>query len=234
MDSAEDLFCSQYYEDCFKPYRIVFGLFAVFTPSPLSNTTHILGFYRKDACVDFSKKEIQLMTFLLPNLIEAFRLNLLNSFKPAQSNLLNTHESIHNSQLKACATMDNSGLVLEADDRFITLMEELGLLVGGELLLDFSLDELPVVREFNNLSISISKTAQGVCVEAIQSSIFTKLSKRKREICQLLIMGLTDKEIGRELGVSHNTVSNHLKDIYRMLGVASRPEAIANLSKHEV
>jgi DNA-binding CsgD family transcriptional regulator len=61
------------------------------------------------------------------------------------------------------------------------------------------------------------------------AALIRQLSKRKREICQQLVKGLTDKEIGRELGISHNTVSNHLKDSYKLLEVSCRPAAIAYL-----
>lgn len=57
------------------------------------------------------------------------------------------------------------------------------------------------------------------------------LSNRQKEVCHLLEAGLTDKAIGKKLGISHHTVSNHLKSIYKLLNVQSRPAAIASLSK---
>jgi LuxR family maltose regulon positive regulatory protein len=37
---------------------------------------------------------------------------------------------------------------------------------------------------------------------------------------------LSEREIGRELYLSHNTIHTHTRSIYRKLGVSSRNEAI--------
>ena len=42
---------------------------------------------------------------------------------------------------------------------------------------------------------------------------------------RLLSGGLSEREIGRELFLSFNTVHSHVKSIYRKLGVSSRAEA---------
>ena len=44
---------------------------------------------------------------------------------------------------------------------------------------------------------------------------------------RLLRSGLTEREIGRELYLSFNTVHSHVKAVYRKLGVSSRAEAVA-------
>jgi LuxR family maltose regulon positive regulatory protein len=52
------------------------------------------------------------------------------------------------------------------------------------------------------------------------------LSDRERTVLRLLGSGLTEREIGRELYLSFNTVHSHVKAIYRKLGVSSRAEAV--------
>jgi LuxR family maltose regulon positive regulatory protein len=37
---------------------------------------------------------------------------------------------------------------------------------------------------------------------------------------------LSEREIGRELYLSHNTIHSHTRSIYRKLGVSSRKEAL--------
>ena len=37
---------------------------------------------------------------------------------------------------------------------------------------------------------------------------------------------LSERDIGRELYLSHNTVHSHTKSIYRKLGVSSRRQAV--------
>ena len=43
---------------------------------------------------------------------------------------------------------------------------------------------------------------------------------------QLLTSDLSERDIGHELYVSHNTVHSHVRSIYRKLGVSSRAHAL--------
>ncbi len=52
------------------------------------------------------------------------------------------------------------------------------------------------------------------------------LSERELTVLRLLRSGLTERDIGRELYLSFNTVHSHVKAIYRKLGVSSRAAAI--------
>jgi two-component system nitrate/nitrite response regulator NarL len=48
------------------------------------------------------------------------------------------------------------------------------------------------------------------------------LTKREHQIIQVLAEGITNKEIGRRLGLTEGTVKVHLHRIYRKLGIANR------------
>jgi len=50
------------------------------------------------------------------------------------------------------------------------------------------------------------------------------LSEREREVCILLIQGLTNQEIGDRLFISPGTVKNHVYNIYEKTGVKNRVE----------
>jgi DNA-binding NarL/FixJ family response regulator len=52
------------------------------------------------------------------------------------------------------------------------------------------------------------------------------LTPRQSEVLRLLIDGQSNKQIGRELGLSESTVKSHLASIYERLGVASRTQAV--------
>lgn len=55
-----------------------------------------------------------------------------------------------------------------------------------------------------------------------------KLSDRQRQ-CVLLSATMTDKEIGRELGVSPGTVNKHIQEAMERLGVNTRKNALRAL-----
>ena len=48
------------------------------------------------------------------------------------------------------------------------------------------------------------------------------LTRREREIVFALAEGLSNKNIGRQLGLSEGTVKGHLHNIYTKLGVKNR------------
>jgi DNA-binding NarL/FixJ family response regulator len=52
------------------------------------------------------------------------------------------------------------------------------------------------------------------------------LTGRELEVLQLAARGLTNRAIGRELGISSRTVQGHLANIYGKLCVSSRTEAV--------
>jgi LuxR family transcriptional regulator, maltose regulon positive regulatory protein len=58
-------------------------------------------------------------------------------------------------------------------------------------------------------------------------AVGAELSERELTVLRLLNGGLSEREIGRELYVSFNTVHSHVKSVYRKLGASSRAEAIA-------
>ena len=47
------------------------------------------------------------------------------------------------------------------------------------------------------------------------------MTKRERDVAELVAEGLTDKEIARELGISENTVGAHVAHIAKRLDITS-------------
>ena len=56
------------------------------------------------------------------------------------------------------------------------------------------------------------------------------LTETEQRVAQELAGGVTDKEIARNLSVSHNTIRFHLKNIYKKLGVSNRTQAVQKLN----
>jgi DNA-binding NarL/FixJ family response regulator len=54
---------------------------------------------------------------------------------------------------------------------------------------------------------------------------YLPLSAREMEVLNLVTRGLSNKEIARSLGISHQTVKNHVTAILRKLGVEDRTQA---------
>jgi two-component system response regulator DegU len=54
---------------------------------------------------------------------------------------------------------------------------------------------------------------------------FQPLSKREMEVLSFVTRGLSNKEIAASLGISHQTVKNHVTAILRKLGVEDRTQA---------
>jgi DNA-binding NarL/FixJ family response regulator len=51
------------------------------------------------------------------------------------------------------------------------------------------------------------------------------LTSRERQVLQLIVDGLSDKEIASALSISARTVSNHVSGMLAKLGVSSRTAA---------
>lgn len=61
--------------------------------------------------------------------------------------------------------------------------------------------------------------------DAEQEEQKSLLSPREREVLGQLARGISIATIAQELGISHHTVGDHVKNIYRKLNIASRAEA---------
>jgi DNA-binding NarL/FixJ family response regulator len=55
---------------------------------------------------------------------------------------------------------------------------------------------------------------------------FAQLTPREREVLELIASGLSNQAIAAKLGLSTNTISNHISSIFGKLQVGSRAEAI--------
>jgi DNA-binding NarL/FixJ family response regulator len=61
---------------------------------------------------------------------------------------------------------------------------------------------------------------------------YTPLSPREMEILQFVTRGLSNKEIASRLGISHQTVKNHMTAILHKLDVEDRTQAAVYALRH--
>lgn len=57
------------------------------------------------------------------------------------------------------------------------------------------------------------------------------LTKREKEVFELLIVNQTTSEIAEKLGISEKTVRNHISNAMQKLGVKGRASAVVELLK---
>lgn len=57
------------------------------------------------------------------------------------------------------------------------------------------------------------------------------LTKREKEVFELLITNKTTKDIALELDISEKTVRNHISNVMQKLGVKGRSSAVIELLK---
>ncbi len=101
----------------------------------------------------------------------------------------------------------------------------------GYLLKNVSADELAEVIR------SVHAGLRTLAPEAVEALIQTgeeatlapghDLTSREREVLALLVDGLSNPDIARQLGVSRSTIKSHVSHILGKLGVTSRAEAIS-------
>jgi two-component system NarL family response regulator len=68
----------------------------------------------------------------------------------------------------------------------------------------------------------------------VKRRLSPQLSEKEYEVLSLLVQGLRNKEIAKQLHITQNTVKNHLVKIFDKLGVQSRSEAVARAIKEKL
>lgn len=67
---------------------------------------------------------------------------------------------------------------------------------------------------------------QRIRMELPATASLERLTERQRDIVRWLAQGLSNKEIGRHLGISPTTVKTHLQNIYERVGVSGRSHLV--------
>ncbi len=111
------------------------------------------------------------------------------------------------------------------DQGTISSMEHFQELSPRSLLVSLiSFDNPTKLRSlFSNL---ILETAIGKTIASDSLDDVYRLSVREREILQLMVKGLINKEIAEALSISYYTVENHQRKIYEKLKVHTRTAAV--------
>lgn len=127
-------------------------------------------------------------------------------------------------------------LSMHSDKRFVSEMLKAG--ASAYLLKDCAFEELiTAIRTVMKGKIYLSPGIAGVVLEDYirkdskkDSSVFSVLSDREREVLQLMAEGKTTKEVAAHLNVSIKTVETHRTNIMTKLDIHS----IAELTKYAI
>lgn len=77
----------------------------------------------------------------------------------------------------------------------------------------------------NAMDLSLAADA-GVAIEPAQTPYASLLTRREREVYELLCRGLSNREIADALVISHSTAKIHVRHILKKLGVTTRARAM--------
>ena len=107
------------------------------------------------------------------------------------------------------------------------LMDSIRRVSQGEYLINESVLSKPLVasrvlKQFNQLSST----------EVDVEPLFVPLSNREIEVLDYIAQGNSNKEIARALGISDQTVKNHITSILRKLAVNDRTQAVVYAIRH--
>lgn len=145
-------------------------------------------------------------------------------YKPNRRHLQRTGVRLHPNPNHTISPLEPHGpstppmirIVVETDRADLARIIKLNLPEGSYL----RISELKLPRE------NCSKPTLLSDEQEFDTAVFTT---RQSDVVRLLITGLANKEIGRSLGLSHFTVRNHVSQIFRLLGVSTRKDAILRL-----
>lgn len=98
--------------------------------------------------------------------------------------------------------------------------EDLSLEAGADLYLEKSLGSVALSQSLRALLVPDSDFSE------LHVLITEKLSKRQKQLLQLLDRGMSNREIAQFLQISEHTVKVHLWRLFRRLDVKSRTQAL--------
>ncbi|PXW25510.1 response regulator transcription factor [Paraburkholderia caballeronis] len=93
---------------------------------------------------------------------------------------------------------------------------------------DHELALLELVRPAFTVALARARDDTGIAKAADEpppegpGGVFGRLTRREREVVELVVEGLLDKEIAQRLGISYTTVRTHLDRSFQKLGVSNR------------
>jgi DNA-binding CsgD family transcriptional regulator len=83
------------------------------------------------------------------------------------------------------------------------------------------------VRRFDEVASRLQSAAEVIPIREPRRQLEQTLTARELEMLQLISEGLTNREIGRRLSLSEETVKVHIRHLFARLQARSRAHAVA-------
>lgn len=134
--------------------------------------------------------------------------------------------SMHENDEQAFQALQSGAAAYRSKDvKPIELLDVLRRVALGEYVINDVVIEEPkvasrVLSQFRNLPQELSTTPDD------DFPIFTPLSEREIEVLERIAIGGSNRDIAEELGISTQTVKNHISSILRKLSLNDRTQAV--------
>ena len=213
-DKQQFMQSSYYLEHCV-PYHIENAISALMLPGEFSSISHIFSFYRADTDNDFSQQDKQLAGFIFPHILEAYQSNLLSSFTDK------TTTRFH-------GIIDRFGKVVMSQTGFIEYLKTQGLYRDSTVNIA-GIENLTSASEIHIGDSHLKIDYQDGLFYIDIKDLSKQLTSRQIEIGRYAAKGYSNQEIGKMLGLSPNTINNHLSKIFQKLGINCKTKLISFL-----
>lgn len=186
----------------------------------------VITLYRNQDHEDFSDQELNTIETVFPHLIEAHRQSLFLY-------LANPPSEQDKQANWAYAVCDEQGVLIQADDFFSDILRKQWADWQGPFLpkdLTEKLDKEQV--EFEKVSVRIERSGDVLSLKLAHRSILDNLTPQEFKISEKVKLGLSNKEIAKELALSPSTIKNHLSNIMRKLNLGKRSQLASLMVEH--
>lgn len=122
-------------------------------------------------------------------------------------------------------------IVFLSGERMQTSDRVAALLLGADDYVVKPFDASEVVARLRRLIARSSARGAAIHTTRVETVDDFDLTKREQQIMGLLLRGLTQAEIARELVISSHTVATHIQRILLKLGVHNRAQAVAKVAR---
>ncbi|MFO1220714.1 MAG: helix-turn-helix transcriptional regulator [Burkholderiaceae bacterium] len=192
-------------------------------PEPLSGLTSFISLWRADYDQPYSVTERALKQLLMPHLVEARRMNIFTAMRQRADGWVP----------RLSAVCDRLGVLHEAEDMFVSMVREAwpdwkGPRLPSTLCSALRRHESGAAAD-RGLHFSWAPAEGRVMLFVRPRSRVDGLSRRERQVADLLVAGHTHRKIAEQLGLGPNTIRSHIAALYRKLEIHRRAELSALL-----